>query len=138
MEALDQRRRTLEKIGTFLIEKQGGFVATGQVQYLADLTRSKMAEELGIHESTVSRATMDKFVQIATGEVLSFDVFFSRSLRVQKIIADLLANENPSNPLSDERISQILAEQGFKVARRTVNKYRDKNRLLSSRRRRTA
>lgn len=135
---LEQRRKTLRKIGEYLIEFQPGFIATGQYQFLRPLTRSKIAQDVGLHESTVSRATSDKFVQIANGEVVSFDVFFKPALRVQKMIEDILATENPNDPFTDERIAEMLAERGVEVARRTVNKYRDRTRLLSSRRRRSA
>jgi RNA polymerase sigma-54 factor len=105
---------------------------------LTALTRSQIAKVIGVHESTISRATADKFVQIGNGEVISFEVFFKPALRIQKMIEEILATENPSNPLSDERIAEMLAEQGVQVARRTVNKYRDKTKLLSSRKRRMA
>lgn len=81
---------------------------------------------------------MDKFVQIGTGEVVSFEIFFKPALRVQKMIEEILLHENPNSPLSDERIAQMLAEKGIVVARRTVNKYRDRTKLLSSRRRKSA
>lgn len=138
LESLDQRKLTLRRIGEYLVERQAGFVSTGRAEFLQSLTRSKMAKDLGIHESTVSRATQDKYVQIANGEVVSFDVFFNQGLRIQKLIEEILATENPNDPLSDERISRILAEKGFQVARRTVHKYRDRNKLLSSHRRRSA
>lgn len=128
----------MTKIGEYLVQQQGGFVATGDYAFLAPLTRSQMAKDLGVHESTISRATSDKFVQIGNGEVVSFDVFFKPALRVQKMIEDILQSENPANPLSDERIAEMLAERGVVIARRTVNKYRDKTKLLSSRKRRYA
>lgn len=133
LDAITQRRQHLAKIGKCLVERQSGFVKTGEYRFLSALTRSQIAKELGLHESTVSRATNGKFVQIVTGDVVSFDVFFKPALRVQKMIEEILATENPGNPMSDERISQILAEKGIHVARRTVNKYRDKNKMLSSR-----
>ncbi len=136
--SLEKREQTLLQIGRYLIEHQGGFVSTGQSKFLQPLTRSKMAQDLSVHESTISRATADKFVQLASGEVVSFDIFFKSALRVQRLIEEMLANENPDNPLSDERIAALLAERGVMVARRTVNKYRDRTKLLSSRRRRSA
>lgn len=136
--ALRQREGTLLKIGAVLIERQTGFVSTGQYHFLQPLTRSELAQRACVHESTVSRATMNKFVQIATGEVVPFEVFFKPALRVQRMIEEILATENPGNPLSDQQIAKMLAERGVRVARRTVNKYRDRTRLLSSRRRRTA
>ncbi|MBI1757409.1 MAG: RNA polymerase factor sigma-54 [Fimbriimonas ginsengisoli] len=136
--SIQQRKRTLRRIGEYLSEHQGGFVSTGSYRFLQPLTRAQMAADLGLHESTVSRATMDKFVQIANGETIQFEVFFRPALRVQKMIEEILATENPGNPLSDERIAELLAEQGVVVARRTVNKYRDRTKLLSSRKRRSA
>ncbi len=136
--SLEQRRRTLARIGAYLAEHQADFVLTGDYAYLRPLTRTAVARALEMHESTVSRATQGKFVGIATGEIVGFDVFFKPALRVQKMIEGLLATEDPAAPLSDERLAALLAERGVHVARRTVNKYRDKNRLLSSRRRKTA
>lgn len=138
LDGLEQRRRNLKSLGEALIRHQSGFVLTGDYAHLAPLTRAKLAKELGVHESTISRATADKFVQIATGEVIAFDVFFRAALRVQRMIEEILSTEDPSRPLSDERIAQILAERGVVVARRTVNKYRDRHKLPSSRRRRSA
>lgn len=133
-----QRKRTLRKIGEYLIQNQPSFVDTGSYEFLRPLTRSKMADELGIHESTVSRATMDKFVQLSNGEVVPFEVFFKPALRVQKMIEEILQHENPDNPLSDEAIARLLEQKGVQVARRTVNKYRDRTKLLSSRKRKSA
>jgi RNA polymerase sigma-54 factor len=135
---LCQREHTLVRIGRYLVESQLAFVSTGQFQFLAPLTRSKLAKDLDLHESTVSRATQGKFVQLPNGEIVSFDVFFKPALRVQKMIEEILANENPNNPLSDDAIAVLLAKKGVLVARRTVNKYRDRTRHLSSRKRRSA
>jgi RNA polymerase sigma-54 factor len=135
---IEQRRENLRKIGNYLIAAQSGFLSTGRYEFLMPLTRTQMAKEIGVHESTVSRATMGKFVEIPTGEVISFDVFFKPALRVQKMIEEILLSENPNNPLSDEQIMHLLEEKGVKIARRTVNKYRDRTKLLSSRKRRTA
>lgn len=138
IDAIEQRHRTMRRIGQALLEHQPGFIATGEYRFLNPLTRTQLAEELEVHESTVSRATLGKFAQLANGEVVPFEVFFKPALRVQKLIEEILANENPNSPLSDERIAQMLAERGIKVARRTVNKYRDRSKQLSSRRRKSA
>lgn len=135
---VQQRKRTMRKIGEYLIEHQPSFVSTGSYEFLRPLTRTKMAEDLGIHESTVSRATMDKYVQLASGEIVPFEVFFKPALRIQKMIEEILQHENPDNPLSDEAIARLLEKKGVTVARRTVNKYRDRTKLLSSRKRRSA
>lgn len=136
--ALEQRRRTLRLIGEYLIEHQDGYVRTGDVRFLKPLTRAQIAAAVSVHESTVSRATSGKFLEIATGEVVPFEVLFKPALRIQQRIAEIVANEHPERPMSDAVIAQRLAEQGIHVARRTVNKYRDKCRTLSSRRRKTA
>ncbi|MGV3614617.1 MAG: RNA polymerase factor sigma-54 [Fimbriimonas sp.] len=138
LDGLEQRRRTLRLLGEALLRHQSGFILTGEYMHLAPLTRARLADEMGLHESTVSRATSDKFVQIANGEIVSFDVFFKAALRVQRMIEEILTTEDPSHPMSDERIAQILAERGVVVARRTVSKYRDRHKLPSSRRRRSA
>ncbi len=136
--ALEGRRDTLRRLGEALLRAQGGFIATGDVRFLQPLTRASLAEEIGVHESTLSRATADKFVRLGTGETVPFAVFFTPSLRVRRMIEEILAFENPAAPLSDERIRGMLAERGVEVARRTVAKYRTKGCNLSSRERREA
>jgi len=138
IDALAERRRTMRRIGEYLIRHQESFITTGRYEFLLPLTRAQLARELGVHESTVSRATMGKFVRIANDETVAFEVFFKPALRVQKMIEEILSTENPKSPLSDEQIAKLLAKKGVKVARRTVNKYRDRKKLLSSRARRTA
>jgi RNA polymerase sigma-54 factor len=138
IQCLAQRRQTLRKIGEYLIEHQSGFVSTGRYEFLQPLTRTQVAHDCGLHESTVSRATMDKFVQLANGEIVPFEVFFKPALRIQRMIEEILQTENPDFPLSDERIAEMLRERGVVVARRTVNKYRDRTKLPSSRKRRSA
>jgi RNA polymerase sigma-54 factor len=138
MSALAKRSRMMAQIGKHLIESQPGFVTTGDPKFIRPLTRAQVARALGTHESTVSRATNKKFVQIATGEVVAFEVFFKPALRVQRMIEEILETEGPEARLSDEAIARILASKGVTVARRTVNKYRDRKGLLSSRRRKSA
>ena len=138
IESVKLRRQTMTRVGRYLIEQQGAFLTTGDYSFLRSLTRVKLADHVGVHESTISRATNGKFVQITTGEIISFDVFFNSSLRVQKMIEEILQTENPGNPLSDETISHLLAERGVHIARRTVSKYRDRTKNLSSRKRRVA
>lgn len=138
IDALEGRKRTLQRVGEYLIDRQLGFVTTGDYSFLKALTRRQMAKDLSLHESTISRATMGKHLQLANGEVVSFEVFFKPALRIQHMIAEILRTEDPDSRLSDEAIAAILAARGVHVARRTVNKYRDKTKLLSSRRRKSA
>lgn len=133
---LNQRRKTLRSIAKAIVEYQQGFLDTGERTYLRPLTRVKIAEILGMHESTVSRATANKYVQLPNQEVVPFDFFFQTSHSVSDMIAQLIASEDPSNPLSDQQIADILAERGYSVARRTVVKYREALKILSSRQRR--
>jgi RNA polymerase sigma-54 factor len=138
IKAVHQRRRSLRKIAQCLLREQYGFITTGSYEFLAALTRVKVARSTGLHESTLSRATMNKHVQLANGEVVPFEVFFKPSLRVQKVMEDILRQENPNAPMADREIAAMLAERGIFIARRTVSKYREQLRLLSSHRRRTA
>lgn len=138
LDALNSRRENLARIAKYLAEHQSGFMKTGDYRFLQPLTRAEMAKAIGVHESTVSRATNGKFLQIATGEVIAFDVFFTPALRIQHMIEEILRYEHPERPLSDKDIAEKLEAKGIKIARRTVNKYRDRRKLLSSHRRRSA
>ena len=138
LDAIAHRRRTIQSIASYLLQHQQGYILTGDCRHVRPLTRNALASAIGVHESSVSRATAEKFVQIATGEIVSFDIFFDSSVGIREVINELLRNENPSSPLSDQRIAEMLAERGIHIARRTVNKYREKTRQLSSRKRKSA
>lgn len=133
---LTQRRKTLKNIARCIVESEIGFFETGSKLFLRPLTRVKVARQLGIHESTVSRATANKYVQLPNEEVVSFDFFFQISHSISDTIAQMIANEDPAHPLSDLEIAKILTEQGYPLARRTVVKYREARKILSSRHRR--
>lgn len=132
---IQQRRLTLRQITQCIVDCQTGFMETGSPQFLRPLTRTQVARTLGIHESTVSRATSNKFVQLPNQEVIGFDVFFDSSLSVKKAIEELIQDEDPANPLSDQQIVDMLVERGIEVARRTIVKYRSSRKILSSTRR---
>jgi RNA polymerase sigma-54 factor len=131
-----QRLHTLRQITKAIIDVQTGFLETGSRQFLRPLTRTRIAQMLSMHESTVSRATANKYVQLPNQEVIGFDVFFNSSLSVKDAILELLQDEDPAHPLSDKRIAEILRERGLIVERRTVVKYREALKILSSTRRR--
>jgi RNA polymerase sigma-54 factor len=133
---LNQRRRTLRLITRAIVEFQQGYVETGSKLFLRPLTRTKIARKISVHESTVSRATANKYVQLPSEEVVPFEFFFDSSVSVKDVICDLIGSEDPSSPLSDQSIAQILQERGLDVARRTVVKYREAQKILSSRQRR--
>jgi RNA polymerase sigma-54 factor len=136
--SIAQRRRTLRTITLYVVQYQQGYVETGQKSFLRPLTRTKVARALKMHESTVSRATANKWVQLPSEEVVSFDLFFDGSMSVKDLIAEIIASEDPANPLSDQEIADILQQRGLEVARRTVVKYREAMNILSSRQRRLA
>ena len=133
---INERRRTLRQITKAIIEFQQGYLETGSKAFLRPLTRTKIARTLNVHESTVSRATANKYIQLPSEEVVSFDFFFDGSVSVKDMIGGLIASENHSSPLSDQQIALILQENGFNIARRTVVKYREAQKILSSRQRR--
>ena len=88
------------------------------------MTRKQVAEDLGLHESTVSRAVCGKHVQLPSGEVVPMDRFFDSALPIRDRIAQIVAAESGPGALTDGQIAARLAEQGVRVARRTVAKYR--------------
>ena len=97
---------------------------------LEPLTRAEVAAALGVHESTVSRATANKYVQIPNREIVPFSHFFTASLSVKDVIHELIANE--ATALTDQDIVEILKGRGIEVARRTVTKYRGQLGILPS------
>ncbi len=136
MKNINERRRTLRNITRTIIDYQQGFLETGSKAFMRPLTRTKVAQIIGVHESTVSRATASKYVQLPTEEVVPYEIFFDGATNIKDIICDLIAAEDKTKPLSDQQIAEILKERGFDVARRTVVKYREAEKILSSRQRR--
>lgn len=119
---LRQRETTLQRIGEAIVAHQEAFLNHG-VRHLAPLTRSEIAVNLGIHESTVSRATADKTALLPNGTLYPMSEFFVAARGVQDVLRELIANER--EPLSDEELTRRLNQQGYAIARRTVAKYRD-------------
>ncbi len=139
MKALEQREETLKKVGEFVFSVQKEFLKDGVT--LKPLTYQDVALALSIHESTVSRAVKDKFVETPFG-VYPFRYFFRKSLSgvasdsVRRRIKELIENEDKRRPLSDSKIAEILKEEGIKIARRTVAKYREEMGIPSAFKRR--
>lgn len=132
--AIEERQRTLERLAHILINRQADFFEEGPAK-LKPLTMADVAVELGVHETTVSRAAANKWMMTPWG-LREFRSFFSSGVAmddggsvaatgVQELIADLLAREDTSAPLSDEAITAELQKKGVKIARRTVAKYRE-------------
>lgn len=132
MDCVRQRWETLSTIANALIECQGDFLDRG-VRYLRPLTRGELASHVGLHESTVSRATANKYVLLPNGRTVSFDDFFDGSLAAKDLLRELIAEEDPRKPYSDEELAMHLHERGLALARRTVAKYREALGILPSR-----
>jgi RNA polymerase sigma-54 factor len=129
---INRRRATMQRIAECLCERQHDYLLHG-VQHLVPLTRAEVGELIGMHESTVSRATADKFVMIPSGEVVPFSHFFTASLGIKDQIRKMIEAENPANPYSDQEIADLLLADGVAIARRTVAKYRDELQILPAR-----
>ncbi len=125
--AVDQRRETLEKVLRELFKRQKEFLKDGKT--LKTVTLSEIASALSLHESTVSRALKDKFIETPFGVYPSKFFFKGASESSQKslkeAIREIIESEDKRKPYSDSKIAQLLKERGFKVARRTVAKYRE-------------
>lgn len=144
LRAIEQRRLTLYRVAEAVVRLQRPFFDRG-VRHLRPLTLREVAAEIGMHESTVSRATAGKYVQTPHG-LFEFKFFFSSGVEawggdgvsaesVKRLIRDLVAQEDPRNPLSDQAIAQALARQGIRISRRTVAKYREEAGIPASARR---
>ncbi len=126
---INQRRQTIHNITNCLVTKQQAFLESG-VRHLKPLSRAAVAIDLGIHESTVSRATAAKYVMLPAGEVIPFSHFFTPSLSIKDIIKEMVEKEG--RPLTDAQIAERLKERGIEIARRTVAKYRMQLDILPS------
>lgn len=132
IECVRQRWETLQLISDALIAEQREFLEHG-VRHLRPLTRGELAERVGLHESTVSRATAGKFVLLPSGRTIPFDDFFDGSLAAKDLLSELIASEDRAKPYSDEELASLLSERGLPLARRTVAKYRESLGILPSR-----
>ncbi len=147
IDAVAQRKRTLLRIVSEIIKHQTAFL-DGGVEQLRPLMRQDIADKIGMHVATVSRAVKDKYIQTPSG-VLPLADFFSGGIATQdggeaessksvKLrIEKLINTEDKKNPLSDQEIADILARDGLDISRRTVTKYRIAEGVPSTRQRRT-
>ncbi len=132
IDCVRQRWHTLMLISNALIEYQYDFLEHG-VRALRPLTRGELAEKVGLHESTVSRATANKYVLLPTGRTIPFDDFFDGSLAAKDQLRELIDGEDRAKPYSDEDLTALLHDRGLPLARRTVAKYREALGILPSR-----
>jgi RNA polymerase sigma-54 factor len=130
---LEQRFLTIQRVAEAVVARQKNFFEYGDLA-MRPLTLREIADELGLHESTVSRATSHKYMATPRG-VVAFKRFFSRQLAttsggscsataIRALLREFIAAEDRRNPLSDVQLTELLADRGVKVARRTVTKYR--------------
>ena len=145
IKSVDQRQRTLRKVTQSIVKFQRDFLDRG-VQYLRPLALRDVADDIAMHESTVSRVTTSKYVETPQG-LFELKYFFHSgiasstgqmvsSVSVRKMIQDLVAAEDDGRPLSDQEIARILHDRGLTIARRTVAKYREELNILPSHQRR--
>ncbi|NLS45128.1 MAG: RNA polymerase factor sigma-54 [Firmicutes bacterium] len=139
--SIDQRRQTLQKVIESIVKLQRDFFDKG-VKFLKPMTLAEIAEEIEMHESTVSRATTGKYVATPKG-TFELKYFFTSGVptvqgkvasseSVKKVIREIIEKEDPEKPFSDRAIKDILFEQGTIISRRTVAKYRDEEGIAAS------
>jgi RNA polymerase sigma-54 factor len=145
IKSIHQRQRTLFKVAKSIVKFQRDFFDKG-ISYLKPLVLRDVAEDIGMHESTVSRVTTNKYMHSPRG-IFELKFFFNTGLQqmegggiaseaVKSKIKKLIDGEDPKSPLSDQRIAEILKDHKVDIARRTVAKYREMLRIPSSSRRR--
>ncbi len=141
IKSLQSRNETLMKVASKILDHQRGFFDYGP-EAMKPLVLAEIAEAVGMHESTISRVTTQKYMHTPRG-IFELKYFFSShvntaqggecsSTAIRAIIEKLVAAENPKKPLSDSKIAGLLEEQGIQVARRTIAKYRESLGIASS------
>lgn len=134
IKSLQSRNETLLRVGTAIVERQRGFLEFGE-EAMKPLVLRDIAEQLDLHESTISRVTTQKYIHTPRG-IFEFKYFFSSHVStanggecsataIRAMIRRFISAENPKKPLSDSKIASTLVDEGIQVARRTVAKYRE-------------
>jgi len=144
IKSIDQRQRTIYRVTKSVLEKQLDFFEKG-IRFLKPMVLRDVADAIGVHESTVSRVTTQKYIHCPHGlfelkfffnpgiQTLSGEMMASESVRAK--IRDIIGSEDTGKPLSDQGISQMLRLEGIDIARRTVAKYREAMKIMPSSRR---
>ncbi len=144
--SIHNRQKTIFRVTEAITKRQGDFFEKG-VQFLKPMILKDVANDIGMHESTISRVTTNKYVHTPVG-IFELKYFFNSSIHtsdgkesvaseaVKEKIRQLVANEDPKHPLSDQRLVELLQKDNIEIARRTVAKYRDILGILSSGKRR--
>jgi RNA polymerase sigma-54 factor len=130
IKCIQQRNHTIVRLLQRLVVLQRNFILFGDA-HLSPVTRASLANELEVHESTVSRAVSGKAVQLPNGRIVPLSKLFDRSLHIRTALIQIISQE--TEPLSDTHIADLLVKKGFPVARRTVAKYRAMEGILPAR-----
>ena len=141
IKSLHQRQQTILNIAREIVSRQKEFLEKG-VSMLKPLTMVQVAEAVGVHETTVSRAVSGKYIQTPQG-IFEMKYFFTAGIQtangdglsntsVKDMINDIFKTENTTRPLSDQEVVKMLQEKGIVIARRTVAKYRTELNILPS------
>ena len=141
IKSLKSRSETLLKVATCIVQRQQGFLEHGE-EAMKPMVLHDVAEAVGMHESTISRVTTNKYMHTPRG-IYELKYFFSShvymksgaecsSTAIRALLKKLIGAENPKKPLSDSKLAAILSDQGINVARRTVAKYRESMAIPSS------
>jgi RNA polymerase sigma-54 factor len=139
--SLEQRKMTLYRVTEAIIEEQVDFLKYG-IQGMKPMNLKLIADKIGMHESTISRAVNDKYVQTPRG-IYELKYFFTNGLQtndgvnasaksVKAQLKELIDGEDKQKPLSDQKIANLLSKKGIQISRRTVTKYREELQILSS------
>ena len=127
VKCIQQRNHTMVRLMERLAILQREFILQGDA-HLHPLTRAQLAGELGLHESTISRAVADKAVQLPNGHITPLAKFFDRSLHIRTTLKQIISQE--TRPLSDSELARRLSKEGYQIARRTLAKYRSMEGIL--------
>lgn len=138
---IQQRQQTIQKIANELLKHQAEFLEKGR-SHLRPLNMAQIANDIGVHETTVSRAIAGKYIATPHG-VFDLKFFFTQGLKtesgedlsntsVKDAVAEIISGESARKPLSDDKIAKMLQDRGIQVARRTVAKYREELKILPS------
>ncbi|MFT5680386.1 MAG: RNA polymerase sigma-54 factor [Myxococcota bacterium] len=141
IESIYKRQRTIYRVMEAILRRQNGFFENG-TESLLPMVLADIADEIGVHESTVSRATTNKYVQCPHG-IFELKFFFNAGIRkttggelaseaVKHKIRKIISDENRKKPYSDSAVAKLLKDDNIKIARRTVAKYREAMRILPS------
>ncbi len=145
IKSVDQRQKTIHKVATSIISFQQEFLDRG-IEFLRPLVLRNVADDIGMHESTVSRVVNNKYMHTPQG-VLEMKYFFHSgissaygesvsSVAIKQRIRKIIEEEDSRKPLSDSRIVRLLQDDGLILARRTIAKYREEMKIPTSSRRR--